>query len=133
MIDQEERLKKAMQRDVKERMHFQCLIGKTEATLSIMIEPDPLGDEKGTCAHFHTFIMCPKKKIVDAPEPDPLLPVQTSYPLKAERILESLKLGQGNYHLRNDQKNAWKADRLQLRDRRKREQNLCEAQGYPRT
>ena len=63
-------LKKATKYDVRKSMRFHCLIGKTEATLSVIIEPDPHGDERGTHAHFHTVPMCPKIKIVDIPEPD---------------------------------------------------------------
>jgi hypothetical protein len=46
------------------------LIGKTEAELHIMLEPDPHADESGTHSHFHTVTMCPNMRIVDFPEPD---------------------------------------------------------------
>jgi hypothetical protein len=98
MIDKEMPLKKAMQHDVDERTCFQCLIGKTEAALSIMIEPDPHGDEKGTHAHFHTIIMCPNIKIVDLPEPDRCRITNKTCPFIAplgsnERSPELRKLG----------------------------------------
>jgi hypothetical protein len=98
MTDQEERLKKAWQHDVNERMRFRCLIGKTEATLSIMIEPDPHGDERGTHAHFHTIITCPNIKIVDLPEPDRCRITDNTCPFIAplgssERSPELRKLG----------------------------------------
>ena len=64
------RYKKATKYDVRKDVLFRCLIGKTDAELNIMIEPDPHGDESGTHSHFHTFTMCPNTKIVDAPEPD---------------------------------------------------------------
>ena len=66
----EEFLKKSMKHDVYVEIPFQCLIGKTKAILAIHIEPDPHGNGKGTHAHFHTTIICPKLKIVDVPEPD---------------------------------------------------------------
>lgn len=65
-----EKLKKSARYDVSQDMRFHCLVGKTQVILSIMIEPDPHGDGKGTHAHFHTTILCPKMKIVDIPEPD---------------------------------------------------------------
>lgn len=68
--DRNARYEKAMQYDVNEVVPFRCLIGKTQAELHIMIEPDPHGDESGTHSHFHTVIMCPNMKIVDVPEPD---------------------------------------------------------------
>lgn len=55
---------------VNKRIPFHCPIGKTEATISIMVEPDPHGDESGTHSHFHTTTMCDNMKIVDTPEPD---------------------------------------------------------------
>jgi hypothetical protein len=63
-------LRKATKHDVDKSVRFQCLVGKTEATLWVLIEPDPHGDEKGTHAHFHTVIRCPQIEIVDIPEPD---------------------------------------------------------------
>lgn len=68
--DNDTHLKKAFQYDVEETLHFHCLIGKTDATLTIMIEPDPHGDEKGTHAHFHIAYFCTNLKIMDFPEPD---------------------------------------------------------------
>jgi hypothetical protein len=62
--------KKAILYDVDKTIPFQCLIGKTQAKLCIMVEPDPHGDESGTHSHFHTVTMCPNMKIVDFPEPD---------------------------------------------------------------
>jgi uncharacterized protein YutE (UPF0331/DUF86 family) len=56
--------------DVNVHIPFQCKIGGVKATLGILIEPDPHSDGKGTHAHFHTTIICPKIKIVDYPEPD---------------------------------------------------------------
>lgn len=56
--------------DVDVDIEFFCKVGQTTAKLSIYIEPDPLADGKGTHAHFHTMILCPKVKIVDFPEPD---------------------------------------------------------------
>jgi hypothetical protein len=64
------RLEKARQYDVREDIPFRCLIGKTDAKLHIMIEPDPHGDERGTHSHFHTVLMCPNVKVVGIPEPD---------------------------------------------------------------
>ena len=64
------KLKKIRKYHVQRDINFQCLIGKTEATLGIIIEPDPHGDGKGTHAHFHTVITCPNTKILDVPEPD---------------------------------------------------------------
>lgn len=49
---------------------FLCKIGQVQARLGVCVEPDPHGDGKGTHAHFHTVITCPKTKIVDWPEPD---------------------------------------------------------------
>jgi len=68
--DERARLRQTTKYDVREKCHFRCLIGKSDATLSIMIEPDPHGDESGTHSHFHTVTMCPNMKIVDLPEPD---------------------------------------------------------------
>jgi hypothetical protein len=68
--DERTRLRKITKYDKDEEIHFRCLIGKTEATLSISVEPDPHGDESGTHSHFHTVTMCPNMKIVDLPEPD---------------------------------------------------------------
>ncbi len=57
--------------DVKTTIPFSCKIGQTKAELFVMIESDPHGDGRGTHAHFHSGILyCPKKKIVDLPEPD---------------------------------------------------------------
>lgn len=57
--------------DVETTIPFFCKIGQTKAELFVMIEPDPHDDGKGTHAHFHSGILyCPKKKIVDLPEPD---------------------------------------------------------------
>jgi hypothetical protein len=64
------RYRKATRYDVRKDIPFRCLIGKTDAELHIMIEPDPRGDESGTYSHFHTVMMCPNMKIVDVPEPD---------------------------------------------------------------
>jgi hypothetical protein len=68
--EKKSRLKKAFQYDVNGKIPFRCLIGKTDAELHIMIEPDPHGDESGNHSHFHTVTMCPNIKIVDTPEPD---------------------------------------------------------------
>ena len=70
MSENNAHFKKASKYDMKERIQFRCLIGKTDATLSITIEPDPHGDERGTHSHFHTVTMCPNLKIVGFPEPD---------------------------------------------------------------
>jgi hypothetical protein len=64
------RHRKATKYDVSTDIPFRCLIGKTDAELHIMIEPDPHGDERGTHSHFHALMMCPNMKIVDVPEPD---------------------------------------------------------------
>jgi hypothetical protein len=71
-LDEDElaQLRKATKYDVEAKCRFHCLIGKTEATLTITIEPDPHGNESGEHAHFHTVLMCPNMKIVDLPEPD---------------------------------------------------------------
>ena len=61
---------KKMRARVRESIYFQCFLGKTEAILGILVEPDPHGDETGTHAHFHTTLICPNQKIVDVPEPD---------------------------------------------------------------
>lgn len=71
-IDEKTRgkLERSIKYDVNKYIRFQCLIGQIEAELGIMIEPDPIGDELGTYAHFHTTIHCPNIKIVNVPEPD---------------------------------------------------------------
>lgn len=63
-------MQKAHEYDRHTEINFHCFIGETEAILSMLLERDPHGDGKGTHAHFHTIIMCPKLKIVDYPEPD---------------------------------------------------------------
>jgi hypothetical protein len=68
--DDDSHLKKAFKYDVEETLHFHCLIGKTDATLTITIEPDPHGDEKGTHSHFHIAHFCANLKIMDLPDPD---------------------------------------------------------------
>ena len=65
-----EKLKKSSKYDAEKYIGFQCLIGKTEATLGIVVEPDPHGDGIGTHAHFHATLTRPNTKIVDFPEPD---------------------------------------------------------------
>ena len=65
-----EKFKKSTRYDVEEDLCFQCLIGNTEASLGIVIEPDPHGNGKGVHAHFHTTLVCPHIQIVDFPEPD---------------------------------------------------------------
>lgn len=65
-----EKQKKPAKYDVRKDVPFFCLIGNTQASLYLMIEPGPHGDEKGTHAHFHTILSCPKIRIVDIPEPD---------------------------------------------------------------
>jgi hypothetical protein len=64
------RLRKITKYDIDEYIHFRCLIGKVDAIIDVMIEPDPLGDESGKHSHFHTTILCPKTRIVGIPEPD---------------------------------------------------------------
>jgi len=78
-----EKLRKSAKYDVDKNICFQCLIGKTEAILGIFIEPDPHGDRIGTDAHFHTTVRCPKKKIVDIPEPDRCRITNTTCPFIA--------------------------------------------------
>ena len=65
-----EKVKRSSKYDVERNIRFQCLIGKTEVTLEIIVEPDPHGDGIGTHAHFHATLTCPNTKIVDFPEPD---------------------------------------------------------------
>ena len=43
---------------------IQCFIGKTEAILSVLIEPDPHGNETGRDAHFHAAVTCPNTMVV---------------------------------------------------------------------
>ena len=70
MNEDDAHFKKTIKYDVHERIPFYCPIGKNEATISIMVEPDPHGDESGKHSHFHTATMCQNMKIVDIPEPD---------------------------------------------------------------
>ena len=69
-VNEDAHFKKTIQYDVHKIIGFRCPIGKTEAVIGIMIEPDPHGDESGTDSHFHSIASCPKMKIVDFPEPD---------------------------------------------------------------
>jgi len=62
--------KKSMEADKNYDAPFFCKVGQVESEVRVYIEPDPHGDGKGTHAHFHTMIRCPKIKIVDFPEPD---------------------------------------------------------------
>jgi len=39
---------------------FSCKIGQIKAKLDILIETDPIGNGKGTAAHYHAFPSCPK-------------------------------------------------------------------------
>lgn len=66
----EEWFKKSKEADKECDVPFSCKVGQITAELNVCIEPDPHGDGKGTHAHFHTMILCPKIKIVDHPEPD---------------------------------------------------------------
>jgi len=64
------KLKRPSKYDVDVSIPFYCLIGKTKVTLSVLVEPDPHGDGKGTDAHFHTAVLCPYIKVVEIPELD---------------------------------------------------------------
>jgi hypothetical protein len=68
--DEFAQLQKATKYDVETKCRFHCLIGKTDAILSVLVEPDPQGNESGRYSHFHTVVRCPNMKIVDVPEPD---------------------------------------------------------------
>jgi len=68
--DERTHLKKITKYDIDRDIHFRCLIGKVDAIIGVMIEPDPHGDESGKHSHFHTTLLCPKIRIVDIPEPD---------------------------------------------------------------
>ena len=65
-----DKLKRTNKYDVSSSIHFYCFIGKTKVTLSVLVEPDPHGDGKGTDAHFHIAVLCPYIKVVEFPEPD---------------------------------------------------------------
>ena len=66
-----ERLRRCFENDIFVTIPFNCKIGGVKAYIRVHIEPDPHGDGKGTDAHFHTAIDCPKiKVVVDSPEPD---------------------------------------------------------------
>jgi len=56
--------------DLDIHIPFNCLIGKVESLLCISIEPDPHGDESGSCSHTHVTLICQKMKIGDSPESD---------------------------------------------------------------
>lgn len=68
--DEDAHSKRTVHYDVHKIIGFRCPIGKTEAVIGIMIEPDPHGDESETDSHFHSIASCHKMKIADFPEPD---------------------------------------------------------------
>lgn len=83
-------------RDVYVDTEFFCEIGKTYVRMMIMIEPAPANN--ADYCHFHTVTICPKTKIVEAPEPDRcavtelpckfLLPLSKSFADKLSRQKE---------------------------------------------
>lgn len=54
--------------DTRLNTEFFCEIGKTHAKMGITIEPSPHNEPSH--AHFHTFLLCPKARIVEVPELD---------------------------------------------------------------
>lgn len=96
------RWKKARQYDVEKDIPFRCLIGKTEAKLCIMLEPDPHGDESGTDSHFHTVTMCLNMRIVDIPEPDRCGITNTTCPFIAPLGSDEVKPELRKFRYAND-------------------------------
>jgi len=99
-------LERASKYDAHANIRFRCLTGKTDATLSAYIEPDPHGDETGTHGHFHTTVTCPNTMIVDFPEPDRCQITNESCPFtialgSRERNPESRKLGYAHDVIQN--------------------------------